>query len=535
MNNKITLLPEIPAEQVTPLVRELLEIFQKLTLQVEQLKEENQKLKDEIALLKKGNPRPKVPPSKLEKETQSPNDSNKRSGSAKRSKTKDLKIHHVERIKPNEIPQGSILKDVQSFVVQDIRIENHNVLYELERWEGPDGRYCIGKLPENIMGHFGPTLISYILYQYYGALVTRPILLEQLHEFGVEISRGQLNNILIQGKLSFHQEKSAILTMGLKSSNYIQADDTKARHAGKNGFCTVITNRLFTWFASTGSKSRVNFLSLLQGDKIEYKIDEEALSYIAKHREMGALSCAILSSPQKIFTSEYDWLENLKNLGVTKPLEVRIATEGALLGHLISQGVPKDLAILSDDAGQFNVFDHFLCWIHEERHLKEVIPYNEQNRREVETVLDRFWNLYRGLKDYQQTPLASTRVSLDQEFDSLFKHETTSIVFNRALRNIYDKKEELLKVLRRPDVPLHNNGSEQEIREYVKRRKISGGTRSATGKLCRDTFTSLKKTCHKLGISFWAFIRDRVAEAKLIEYLPYLIQKVSIQPVIVNT
>ena len=65
-------------------------------------------------------------------------------------------------------------------------------------------------------------------------------------------------------------------------------------------------------------------------------------------------------------------------------------------------------------------------------------------------------------------------------------------------------------VLERPELPLHNNLSEQDIRDYVTKRKISGGTRSALGRRCRDTFMSLHKTCRKLGVSFWAYLQDRL-------------------------
>jgi len=524
MLDQIPPIPEIPEEQLTPVIKVLLEILQRQTLQIAYLKEENQKLKDEIALLKKGNPKPKIQPSNLEKQEKSQANSGKRLGSAKRSKTKDLKIHHIERIKPENIPSGAIFKDLHSFIVQDIRIENHNIEYQLERWEGPDGSYHVGKLPKNMPGHFGPTLTSYILYQYYGALVTRPTLLKPLHEFGVDISRGQLNNILIQEKESFFQEKADILSTGLQVSNYIQTDDTKARHAGKNGFCTVIASEFFTWFSSTNSKSRINFLTLLHGDQVEYEINEEALAYINANKGMELIAEKLEKHTMKTFDTEWTWVEHLKALNITKPLETRIATEGVLFGGLIANGIPKNLAVLSDDAGQFNVFDHFLCWIHEERHLKAIMPYNEQNRIEIENVLKRFWELYQRLKEYQKSPLETKQLILEQEFEILFKTQTTSNIFNLALENIYNKKEELLKVLRRPEVPLHNNGSEQEIREYVKRRKISGGTRSDTGKACRDVFTSLKKTCYKLGIAFWDFLTDRVNGTEAIEYLPTIIR-----------
>jgi len=110
-----------------------------------------------------------------------------------------------------------------------------------------------------VQGHFDSTLISYILYQYYQCHVTQPLLLEQLHEFGVEISSGQISRILVEGQNSFHVEKDGILSTGLEISSYINVDDTGARrHDGKNGFCTHIGNELFGWFESTGSKSRVN-------------------------------------------------------------------------------------------------------------------------------------------------------------------------------------------------------------------------------------------------------------------------------------
>ncbi len=69
-------------------------------------------------------------------------------------------------------------------------------------------------------------------------------------------------------------------------------------------------------------------------------------------------------------------------------------------------------------------------------------------------------------------------------------------------------------VLKKPDIPLHNNLSENDIREYVKKQKISGSTRSASGQSCRDTFISIKKTCRKLGVSFWNYPMDRIENKK---------------------
>ncbi len=96
------------------------------------------------------------------------------------------------------------------------------------------------------MGHFGSTLRSYLLYQYHHCHVTQPLLLEQMHEWGIDISAGQLNRILVEDKDSYHAEKRDILRVGLSGSSYINTDDTSARHQGLNSYCTHIGNE---WFA----------------------------------------------------------------------------------------------------------------------------------------------------------------------------------------------------------------------------------------------------------------------------------------------
>ena len=135
------------------------------------------------------------------------------------------------------------------------------------------------------------------------------------------------------------------------------------------------------------------------------------------------------------------------------------------------------------------------------------------------------WPLYRALKAFRLKPNNSKKISLEKRFDNLFTQKTGFATLDLVLKRIHNNKKELLLVLDRPDIPLHNNLSERDIREYVKKRKISGSTRSDTGKTCRDTFTSLKKTCRKLGVSFWAYLKDRLkGEDPAIPYLPDLIR-----------
>ena len=99
---------------------------------------------------------------------------------------------------------------------------------------------------------------------------------------------------------------------------------------------------------------------------------------------------------------------------------------------------------------------------------------------------------------------------LTTRFETLCSQQTVYPSINQVLKDMREHQADMLRVLARPKVPLHNNASESDIRDYVKKRKISGSTRSDDGRRCRDTFASLKKTCRKLGIGFWDYLRDRI-------------------------
>lgn len=166
--------------------------------------------------------------------------------------------------------------------------------------------------------------------------------------------------------------------------------------------------------------------------------------------------------------------------------------------------------IVSEDAGQFNILQHALCWIHAERSVHKTPPLNELHRQKIATVRNQIWELYTDLKAFKEAPEEWNKKKLAQRFDQIFTHKSGFATLNQLLKRIQRNKAELLKVLERPQIPLHTNGSETDIRDYVKKRKVSGGTRSDEGQRCRDTFISLKKTCRKLGISFWDFLHDRI-------------------------
>lgn len=334
--------------------------------------------------------------------------------------------------------------------------------------------------------------------------------------------------MLTEGKAAFHAEKEAILRTGLAVARYVGVDDTEARHQGRNGHCTYIGNEFFTWFASTESKSRRNFLALLRAGHTDYVLTEAAWAYMARQQWPKAQLQRL--TEEGTFAERAHWETYLKRLGITSARHIQIATEGALLGSALSHELPADLVILSDEAGQFNILQQARCWVHAERTVAKLLPMSEVQREAVETVREQLWEFYQALKAYQRAPCPQQKGQLEARFEEIFTAKTCFQSLNLALQRLHQNKAELLRVVERPEVPVHNNGSEREIREYVKKRKISASTRSEAGRSARDTFMSLKKTCRKLGLSFWHYLHDRLTGAQQIPPLPQLIHSAAQGP-----
>lgn len=518
-------LPDIPEAELTPAVIQLLEFIRYQS-------ELMQAMRDEIAVLKGNKTRPKIKPSKMDENTGT--DKNKKSagdkrpGSGKKNKTRELQIHKTVDIPAENVPDGSKFKGYKEFVVQDIVIKPHNIKFRMERWRTSSGSYVQGELPAWVKGHFAPPLISYIQYQYYQCYVTQPLLQEQLFEFGFDISSGQINRILTEGNDDFHAEKDEILSTGLEISPYVNVDDTGARHAGRNGYATHIGNELFAWFQSTQSKSRINFLELLRSGYGDYVLIPESIEYMKDQKLAESKLRFLKENLNRTFKDKQEWMSLLEKKGFEDYRHIRIATEGALMGSVLTHGINSELVILSDDAGQFNILLHALCWVHAERTINKLVPFSEEQRNDLEMIRGQIWEFYGELKAFKRQPASEKAYELDARFEEIFTTRTGFEMLNQALKRLHKNKDELLVVLKRPEIPLHNNASETDIREYVKRRKVSGGTRSDPGRRSRDSFISIKKTCRKLRQSFWEYLNDRNSGKNAIPRLACLMRQMEI-------
>ena len=205
---------------------------------------------------------------------------------------------------------------------------------------------------------------------------------------------------------------------------------------------------------------------------------------------------------------------------------MRLATEGALWGAIKAHGLLPETVIVSDDAGQFDLGEHALCWVHAERLVHKLDTFTDPQRAAQARMRDLIWWYYADLKAYRREPSRRRRAELRARFDRIFQRRTGFVVLDRLLERLHANKAELLRVLDHPNIPLHTNGSENDIRAQVTRRKVSGGTRSDLGRDCRDAFLGLAKTCAKLGLSFWDYLGDRlgIPGQRVIPYLPDLIR-----------
>jgi transposase IS66 family protein len=484
----------------------------------------------EIARLKGLKVRPDIRPSGMEPGDQAPAGPSSRPRRGGGNKTA-RRVIHEDRVVKATVPPGSRFKGYQSFVVQDLVLRAHVLRLRRERWLTPEGQCITAPLPAGVVGHFGPELRRFVLAQYHQGQVTVARLVAQLHAIGIDISQRQMVRLLIAGQDGFVEEARDVLRAGLQSAPWISADDTGARHAGANGVCTQIGNQHFAGFGTTANKSRLNFLGLLRAGHTDYVINDAALTYMHDRGLTGPLIARLANDAVRHVVDAAAWTAHLDRLGI-HGLEgslgpARVATEGALWGSIAAHGFLRDAVILSDDAGQFDVGTHALCWVHAERLVHRLDTFTDDQHDAQQHLRGLIWWFYADLKAYRQEPSARRRAELRTRFDRIFRRCTGFVMLDRLLARLHDRKPELLRVLDRPEIPLHTNGSENDIRCQVTKRKISGGTQSTAGRDCRDAFLGLAKTCTKLGLSFWDYLGNRLGlpGSAVIPLLPELVRQ----------
>jgi hypothetical protein len=484
---------------------------EQLRLENTRLKVDNQLLHDEIARLKNLPPRPPFKPSGMDKATDL-KVGDKAGKKKPRGAKRDTERVSREEVLSADVPDGSRFKGYKSCYVRELVVQAELVHYRRECWVTPDGKTIIAPLPIGVMGGYGPNLRRFCLMLHAQGQVTMERLATLLNDIGVDISKRQVVRLLTRQLDGFAAEDAAVLHAGLVSAPYLTVDDTGARHAHANGYTTQIGGKHFSVFRTTRAKSRLNFLALLTGNYQDYVLNDAAFDYLEGRLADAALRKGLRTSASQRFASSTAFVEYLAGRGIDifDKATIRILSEAGLWGTIRHHGLLGETVIVSDDAGQFRIPNHGLCWIHAERQLQKLMPATPRQASQLNAIRDLVWCFYKALKAFKHKPSPGLAQAIRRRFDRIFRVRTGYPELDKLLARLHRRKDELLKVLEHPEIPLHTNASENDLRTFVTKRKISGGTMSRDGRIARDTMLGLMKTCRKLGISFYHYLGDRL-------------------------
>jgi hypothetical protein len=524
----------IKDENARELIRQLMNLVEKLSADLRDAQVEIQRLRDEVNRLKgeQGKPRikgntPKPPPTKHSSE----NERHQSRQRHKRSKKVEIQIdrEQVVEVDPGVLPKDAKFKGYEDVVVQDILLQTDNIRFHKQKYYSASAQKTyIAELPRGYEGQFGPGIKALTLVFYYGIGTSEPKILEFFEECGIHISAGEISNLLIKKQESFHAEKDAVYAAGLRSSPWQQTDDTLTRVNGQNQHCHVVCNPVYTSYHTRESKERLSVLDVLRnGRKRLYRLNAESIGYLS-----GIFWSKTAWRKIQSWKSEQDWEEVafLERLGEGLPRlsdqQRKILIDAAAVAAYHAQrDYPVVQALVCDDAPQFNWLgrEMMLCWVHEGRHYKKLMPVIGLHRKLLDDFLKQFWEYYHRLLNYCQNPTVEGRLRLETEFDDLFSNQTAYDVLDQRIAKTKAKKDSLLLVLQYPELPLHNNASELGVRQRVRKRDVSFGPRTEDGKRAWDTFATLAETAKKLGVSFYRYLHDRISVDNQIPLLADLV------------
>jgi hypothetical protein len=537
-------LQAIPDENARQLIRKLLNLIEQLSADLRDAQAENQRLRDEINRLKGEQGKPQFKAQKPEAPAPATDHSSEKERRKprqrhKKSKQAEIQIDREEvlEVPREDLPADAEFKGYERVVVQDIVIKTDNVCFHKEKFYSASTQQSYqAELPRGYDGQYGPGVKALVPALYFGMGSSEPKILEFLVNAGIQISAGQVSNFVIKEQDEFHAEKDAVCEAGLRSSPWQHTDDTKTQVDGENQHCHVLCNPAYTIYHTLPHKDRLSVLDVLRnGRERRFCLNQMALDLLEQAPLSKKVRLALQTwrsdtvMPETIFdTSLLRWLPAM---GEMQRKYIRDAA--AIAAYHLESDWPVIETLVCDDAPQFNWLTRSLalCWVHEGRPYKKLIPVVPQHRALLDGFLGDFWKYYDKLLDFQErfksTGQCSNdeRTALEAEFDTLFATTTGYDQLDQRIARTRAKKASLLMVLRHPEIPLHNNPAELGVRQRVRKRDVSFGPRTQDGRRAWDTFMSLAETCKKVGVSFYAYLRNRMSGSNAIPHLAELVTK----------
>jgi len=500
--------------KVTSLIDENEDLFS----ESEKNKKRIQELEDQIRMLKGEKPIPKFkePKDLTSDENKSRTKDKNKSPRSPRRKKINLKIDETVDLKVDrsKLPAGAIHKGYRQITIQEILFERHNICFNIERFFDPiSGKIIEADIPAQYKDHeYGPTLRSFIVAQYFESDSTHSKIKKSLESIDIDISKSQINNILLNSSSQFKSELVELREAALEKEKWQQVDDTSWKILKKTSVYTIVTgNSYFTQFATVLSKSRHSVIYALTGKKEpKYKLNELAIDYASGIRNSLKLKIFLYG---KKSDKLYDQKE-LKQLFETDEFKVLpkaslrdIRTGMYLAAFREGEFGYSGEALMSDDAPQFDYIfiTHALCWIHEMRHYKLIETKYPENEIRLNIFISRCWTFYRIIKIAQKNLTEKRSRLVLKIFNLIFGNEgrTGFKLLDKQRDLSFLKAEKLLAPLWNRNLPLHNNGSELDVRGKVIKRKISLFNKSQRGADAWDLYLGLSESCRKLKVNFY--------------------------------
>jgi hypothetical protein len=524
----------IADESVRQVVLYLMNLVEKLSAKVEEQAEEIERLRDENNRLKGEQGQPKIKANKPARELSSEKERRESKPHHKENKQAKIRIDRVEVVKVDQdrLPADAQFKGYEEVIVQDIEFRSENIQFRKEKYYSPNHQQTyLAELPAGYKGQFGPGVRAWVLALYYAGGMSEPKILELLETVGMHISAGQLSDLLIKDQEQFHAESATVVQAGLASSPWQHLDSTGTRVNGLNQQCHVLCNPFYTAYCTLPAKDRLSLLRVLQGGAEPlFRLNELALTLL-KQLGVARKWCCKLT---KLLPHEQEWTETQLDSLLDKHLPKlgknlrKLIKDGLAIAAYRTQTVwPVVELLVCDDAPQFNwlTLELALCWIHEFRHYKKLLPHLPYHRQLLQSFKESFWKLYRQLLAYRQNPTQAAAQHLREEFERLFEQSSGYEQLDERLALTLAKKEPLLMVLSHPEILLHNNPAELGARQRVRKRDVSLQARTKQGIGAWDTFQTLVSTAKKLEVNIYHYLHDRIAQTNRLPSLAQLIEE----------
>lgn len=516
-------------QKLVSYIVELVEEINSLKTENKKLKEQVQAFQNEFNRLKgeKGKPEfkknePKgnkhLPGNKKELGESKGRDKNK-----KTAKLERLQITAEQVVSDSRIKRKKGYKDI---IIQDISFSTSVIKYRLECGYDENNKFIVADLPINTHGEFGVGILSMVKMLYYQCRVPMDKIHLVLKNFGIIIGKSVV--VKMCHFLDDKMKKELDLAKGtsINKTKVAHMDDTGAKVNNQLHHTFTLSTEHVTVLTTIDSKSMMSAMyAYTGGQRVFYVINNDFLFFlkklVAEEKYQKYFKGYKRNRPytEDEFNKLMEPFSGEKNFHRAYKIRVCAIREW-IKSH--PQSVPEAI-LVTDDAGNFKFMshNHQLCWVHEIRHYRKLEALTDIHRELRDKMLAILYDFYKKLKRFKEGLVSKLEIQTD--FDFITKIETGFKALDELIGNTKKREHGLLAVLRYPFVPLHNNLSEQDLRENVIKRKVSGGTKTKIGTYSWDVGLSLVHTCRKLKISFYEYLKDRYSKVQILPKLPDLV------------